>query len=683
MAKVMKIMKKILFIAAAMVAALTSCVKEADVDVPQEEAKVWVEFTAGVQTKAVLDGTSVTWEATDVVSINGVEFTTTEEDITEEGAAAKFRAEVGESFLEAESFTAVYPADAASWAESSLTGVVVPAEQNGTAKVVAVATVEDVTQTLNFMHVASFFKFQVPAAATEVTISADEALVGTVNDVAITTVDEVTTLAYDVMTGENTITVTSGFVPETDYYVAVLYGTKTNLTVSIDGKVSKTWATPVNVKQGMIANMKVLPVPEKDDRVVSFAEENVEVTYGTTGLKVQTLTGVEETEVVTYEVEGDAAEVDEDGNITLLKAGTVTITATVAETETFKAASASYTLTVYDLVSVYLKPNSNWTQANARFAAHLWYDDKSELWVDMTDEDKDGIYEAKFSGQYTNVIFCRMNPSNTENRWNNEGEGDDKPLWNQTVDLKVPTDGKNYFVIKKGAWDKGEDDQWMTEQEAKNYTEPVAIWGLAGTFNGWNASDETYLMTLGNDDWYEIAGVKLYTTDEFKFVSEKSWDISLGGSSNIQAVSGTTYDLNGGNNIKVKSEGVYTIRLNPTSKKFTATRTGDIPTNAEGDWRLVGSFQGWTPTDNTYKMSTEGVWFVYKNFTLSTSAQVKLVENASWSVNRGGTWVAKDKAITVSQDGANINVPAGTYDVYMDGKKTKVYFMTPGSVPEN
>ena len=99
---------------------------------------------------------------------------------------------------------------------------------------------------------------------------------------------------------------------------------------------------------------------------------------------------------------------------------------------------------------VYLKPNSNWTQSNARFAAYFWGGTTGEKWVSMTDADKDGIYEVHLPEGYDygcNIIFCRMNPSTTANNWNNK--------WNQTSDLKTPTDGKNLYTVKDGTWDKG------------------------------------------------------------------------------------------------------------------------------------------------------------------------------------------------------------------------------------
>ena len=97
--------------------------------------------------------------------------------------------------------------------------------------------------------------------------------------------------------------------------------------------------------------------------------------------------------------------------------------------------------------ALYLKPNSNWTQANARFAAYFF--GNGETWVSMTDSNGDGIYEVQkpTNKNYPNVIFCRMNPSASANNWNNK--------WNQTADLTVPTDGNNLYTVKDGTWDKG------------------------------------------------------------------------------------------------------------------------------------------------------------------------------------------------------------------------------------
>ena len=87
---------------------------------------------------------------------------------------------------------------------------------------------------------------------------------------------------------------------------------------------------------------------------------------------------------------------------------------------------------------LYLKPNSNWKEANARFAAYLWAEGVTAVWYDMTlVQGETDIYEFTLPEGYDKLIFCRMNPSTTANSWDNK--------WNQTGDLAVPTDGKNLF----------------------------------------------------------------------------------------------------------------------------------------------------------------------------------------------------------------------------------------------
>lgn len=96
-------------------------------------------------------------------------------------------------------------------------------------------------------------------------------------------------------------------------------------------------------------------------------------------------------------------------------------------------------------VMVFLTPNSNWRADNARFAIYTW--DGGERWFDMTDSNGDGVYECLLPKEVSNVIFCRMTPSDTANNWDNK--------WNQTEDLIVPANGDNHYKVKSGTWDKG------------------------------------------------------------------------------------------------------------------------------------------------------------------------------------------------------------------------------------
>lgn len=108
----------------------------------------------------------------------------------------------------------------------------------------------------------------------------------------------------------------------------------------------------------------------------------------------------------------------------------------------------------------YLKPNSNWTQSNARFAVYFW-DSSSSDWADMTkvDDPNNTVYQVEISGEKTGIIFCRMNPGTTTNNWDNK--------WNQTGDING-LDGNNCVTINDGQWDCG------SNYTKSTYTPPVA-----------------------------------------------------------------------------------------------------------------------------------------------------------------------------------------------------------------
>ncbi len=97
---------------------------------------------------------------------------------------------------------------------------------------------------------------------------------------------------------------------------------------------------------------------------------------------------------------------------------------------------------------VYLKPNSNWTSANAWFAIYVWDGTGNEKWVKMEASSTSGVYQCEIPDGYsTNIIFCRMNPASTSLGWSN--------VWNQTNDLTIQTNGNNMYTVASGTWSKG------------------------------------------------------------------------------------------------------------------------------------------------------------------------------------------------------------------------------------
>ena len=186
---------------------------------------------------------------------------------------------------------------------------------------------------------------------------------------------------------------------------------------------------------------------------------------------------------------------------------------------------------------LYLKPNANWKEANARFAAYLWADGVTAVWYDMTlVQGETDIYEFTLPEGYNKIIFCRMNPSTTANNWNNK--------WNQTGDLAVPTDGKNLFTVANGSWD-GATTAWGTYEPV--VAEPVALAKPEVV-----ASVDVNVVTL---TWAPVEGASHYTVQVDDDVEE--------------TVNATTYVF----------EGDYEVEYTFTVKAIAADTTKN--TNSE------------------------------------------------------------------------------------------------------
>ena len=152
---------------------------------------------------------------------------------------------------------------------------------------------------------------------------------------------------------------------------------------------------------------------------------------------------------------------------------------------------------------VYLKPNSQWLTANARFAAYF-FSGSDYVWVSMTDSDGDGYYAANVPTGYGSVIFCRMNPGTSNNVWDN--------MWNQTADLTIPTNGRNCYTMTAGSWNSG---TWGTFTVTQDYY-------LFGYINGANYACEGDSANLGT---YKFEDGKLTATfDCDSYVAVKTGD---------------------------------------------------------------------------------------------------------------------------------------------------------------
>ena len=194
--------------------------------------------------------------------------------------------------------------------------------------------------------------------------------------------------------------------------------------------------------------------------------------------------------------------------------------------------------------NLYLIPGT-WDASSARFSAYF-YNNSSNNWVSMSDSYNDGIFEVSApAGTWSNVIFCRMNPSTTENKWDNK--------WNQTGNLTY--DGSNN-LFKVTQWDS-QTTGW-TKYNSSTFN-------IAGSFNGWNLE----AMNQRNGIFeYSVTLEK----NEYKFkLNCGEW---LGNNGTIEnttyntSVDGWSFNINEGDCTLKATGGTYVFKYNSLTNKL-------------------------------------------------------------------------------------------------------------------
>ena len=221
--------------------------------------------------------------------------------------------------------------------------------------------------------------------------------------------------------------------------------------------------------------------------------------------------------------------------------------------------------------------------------------------------------------------------------------------------------------------------------------EPQASqWGVVGAVNGWAAPDITMYTTptadlfvakniempagpfkiRANNEWNDAANYGLASAGDV--VVDHVYDVITGGGSGNMNLAAGTYDIY----FDLANTKVYI--MTPGKNISEAQGAGSAPAPAEKDWYIVGAFNDWNPGDAAYKMTVEGDWYVFKNFTTATDTELKFAPGA-WSGDKGGDSFALDTEIPTAS--ANIKVPAGTYNVWLKKDLSVYKFTVPGAAP--
>lgn len=91
---------------------------------------------------------------------------------------------------------------------------------------------------------------------------------------------------------------------------------------------------------------------------------------------------------------------------------------------------------------VYFVPDSTWKADGSAMAAWCWTTGQDGQWIELSDPDKDGVYEVEIPEGCDSILFVDFNGS-TPN-WDDKRE--------QTGDMKIPTTDKVYYHTATGLW---------------------------------------------------------------------------------------------------------------------------------------------------------------------------------------------------------------------------------------
>ncbi|MGN0186478.1 MAG: InlB B-repeat-containing protein [Paludibacteraceae bacterium] len=322
---------------------------------------------------------------------------------------------------------------------------------------------------------------------------------------------------------------------------------------------------------------------------------------------------------------------------------------------------------------LYLVPNSNWLQSNARFAVYCF--DNGTTWVDMVAVDGEtNLYKATIDDAYPKVIFVRLNPATTENNWN------DGTKWNQTADLTLADAGtNNCYTITDGTWDKG-GGTWSTYEVV---IQQYVVAGNGSDYSDWvngkswsNGADENQ-MDYTDGVWSKTyTNVGVHSNLQFKICKKGSWDNAIGHSESYNDCSNVTLSSSDGN-IKFATTALSTVTITYDGTNVcvqvipvSSCTTPPIAwSTAPADGTVGGSMTAGVTTNElaptvTWSSSNTSVATVDANGKITYVAAGTTTITASYTGD-GTTYCAE--TVSVSKD-ITVTAAATALNIYVQGR---------------
>ena len=208
------------------------------------------------------------------------------------------------------------------------------------------------------------------------------------------------------------------------------------------------------------------------------------------------------------------------------------------------------------------------------------------------------------------------------------------------------------------------------------------------TSTGWDADTDMQFNTEKQRFYVDVT----LADGTIKFRANDAWDVNWGGADGVLVANGDNIPVSAGDyriyvNLNDPANPTYELNASmfgkdePTSGGTTEPEPPvDEPVQLVG-WGIVGGFTGWADGADVM-LASDGTYLVAKGVALE--GELKFRKDGAWGTNFGyaeGATFEANAEIALAQDGGNIVVAAGTYDVYLDEANAKAWFINDGSYP--
>ena len=280
--------------------------------------------------------------------------------------------------------------------------------------------------------------------------------------------------------------------------------------------------------------------------------------------------------------------------------------------------------------TLYLRPSPTWINSGGRYAMYFFNsltDDNQ--WVSMISVGNNYYSGSVPTGDWTNVIFCRMDGSDNTNSWDNKKE--------QTDDLS-PDTGTNLYNVASGKWSVYGSAEPTDPSATQPMEDPTVQPTEAGdTYTvyavnnaGWSDVYIHYWGGSNDTTWPGVKMTKLYgsvytinipkdesgllfhngsdsqTSDITSGISDgAAWTISSDGSVNQYFLVGSMNSWSNNDN--------YAFTLNTAETDKVEYKLSGVQLAANAEMKVHDSKDTWYPGGSTgnYTVSSAGTYDVY------------------------------------------------------------------------